>query len=146
MALETDLADAWTAIESTLGETVYLLPWGDSGVAFSATAVVNRRSEEGSNEVRGDGRNLDRRDGKEIRRSATITLAKTHNVEEDVRDPWAVVIFDSAADATSFAAGDTTLGYRYRIKRRISSTLKSEKFLMIRVMPGAIRRSARPKG
>ena len=147
MSVVAAFTEAWSVIESTLGEPCLVLPKGDQAGQFSVTGVIGRSDEEGANEVRGDGRNFDGRNGQETRRSARFSCDKSQNVEEDMRDPWSVIVFDSVADRTAFVGGDLTIPYElYRIKRRIGSTRESETFLIVRVPAGGIQRRPERKG
>ena len=143
MSFKDQLTSAWSKVIAQWGEDIYLVPCNDPGQQTAAVAVIEEDAEEGTNEVPGDGKVLDRETGREYRHSAKMEIARSYGVVEDAKKPWRVIVFDSDADKTAFDAGDTTLGRHYKVKRRLGRDRDSETFLIVHVSPGIARRARR---
>jgi|TARA_Y100000034_G_scaffold69950_1_gene84438 hypothetical protein len=92
----SDLTTKHFTSTNTFGEAVTLYPGGDNNYPTSETiyGVVDLDGELGTNEVTGDGRVLERKDGRRLRHSMVFECDVSEDIV-DTRDPPDVIVYDS---------------------------------------------------
>lgn len=126
-------------------EEVYYTPKGDPGRRTKIVAVVDEANAEGSNEVAGDGKVLEKQVGRTLRYSMYIEVNKADVVRSELEGnaPCVFHVFHDATEQQQYEAGNKNAGIPYRAKRITSTDRDTITILCVQVKRVTIRRESR---
>lgn len=139
MALFDRIATFNSKFFGHFGEAAYHYPAGDAAAKQSLTVVVVEDELIGSNEVSGDGKVIEEREGRMFRHSMIFEVAAGSGISELSRPPDRLRVFASDAEKTAYDAGDNSQGTVYSVKRRLGRDRAMEAWLCVRVDRKSIR-------
>lgn len=133
MSLFSRIDEFDAAFFGKFGEAAYHYPAGDSARKQAITVVLVEDELIGSNEVSGDGKVIEEREGRMFRHSAVFECEVGLGISELSRPVDRLRVFASDAEKAAYDAGDTSKGTMYSIKRRLGRDRSMEAWLCVRV-------------